>query len=74
MVRYLNILILRKHPNLLEYLARPVQGLEMEDDFDLESSVNDGKLMEKLANMMQENKEINYEVLLAEQLKEFYLL
>lgn len=85
LVRYLNFLIVSKNEPLRAYLLHRIkvedkksqaasdllQGLEESSSDEL---VIDQSLLEKMLTVLQEDPHVNYEVLLLEQLKEFYLL
>jgi len=85
LVRYLNFLIISKHEPLRAYLLHRIktedkasdnpiewlQGLEESSDDQL---VIEQSLIEKMLTVLQEDTHVNYDVLLLEQLKEFYLL
>ena len=67
MLWFINFEILRDNPDLFQYLK---EVIHRESDEELTGD----RLIEKAVRMLQGHKEINYNMLLLEQLKYFYKL
>ena len=78
LVKFLNYQILRKNPSLLAYVKSKIQqGKPAQAHLILQGPPEEADYMraiERAVAVLMEDSQVDYEVLLQEQLKEFYLL
>ena len=81
LIRYLNYQILRKSPQLLAYIKNRIkltQQMKQTPQAVFEPTQDEAaeylKAIDKAIQVLQDDPQVNYDVLLHDQLKEFYLL